>query len=147
MADYDRDFQALEIDIRNGVSDAIVLATLGMLGRLITATTPGNPTRWENPKAAPPGYVGGAARGNWQIGIGSPPTVETRRVDASGAGTLDSGKQILSRYDLGPKIYVVNNRPYIRRLNQGHSTAIPRGFVQKSIQGFGRDVAKVQIVR
>jgi hypothetical protein len=144
-----KDFEQAERFVDVNITEAVVETALGVFTRLINATTPGNPTRWENPKAAPAGYVGGAARGNWQIGIGSPPRNETGQIDPGGQSTISVGETTLDSYKLGPKIYLVNNRPYIKRLDTGHSTAIPKGFVRKSIQAGGEGIKrfKVKVVR
>ena len=144
-----KDFEQADRFVEENITEAVLETALGVFTRLINATTPGNPTRWENPRSAPQGYVGGAARGNWQIGIGSPPRNETGQIDPGGSATIEAGSGTLDRYKLGPKIFIVNNRPYIKRLNDGHSQAIPVGFVQKSIQAGGETIKrfKVRVVR
>ncbi len=81
----------------------------------------GNPSGWKNPKAHP-GYVGGRFRNNWQYGVTSKPT-----------GTLGvTGGPALP--NVGPdahlhRHYIVNNLPYARALEHGHSKQAPNGFV------------------
>ncbi len=101
----------------------------------VTLATPvGNPTLWKNPESAAPGYVGGRARFNWQTAIGVQLTGVLEDVDPSGVKTIDRGKDALANYQLGPEIIITNNVPYIERLNNGHSTQAPAGFVEKAAQ-------------
>lgn len=104
-------------------TDKVRRAALDLLGTIKVATPVGDPDLWKNP--APPGYVGGAARSNWHLDIGTPTVriVEPGQdLDASTAG-----------YTIDKTIFISNNLPYIRRLNEGHSQQAPAGFVEDSI--------------
>lgn len=104
------------------------------LSAVVLATPVGNPTLWQNPNAAPPGYTGGRARGNWQVGIGFADDAETGQIDKSGSATISKARTELAGYRIGPQILIQNNVPYINRLNEGHSTQAPAMFVQRGIQ-------------
>lgn len=76
----------------------------------------------------------GRARGNWIPAIGKPPTRPVPTLDKSGTAGLGNAKTLFARYDLGDgKIFIVNNLPYIQRLNEGHSQQAPAGFVQRAV--------------
>jgi len=60
----------------------------------------------------------GRARGNWQVSIGSPPTGETAP-DKTGGRAISQGMTSLANYRGFESVYVGNNVPYIRFLNDG----------------------------
>lgn len=68
----------------------------------------------------------GRARANWLPSINSP------RTETVGESNAESPLNL--NYKLGDTIYIANNLPYIRRLNDGHSQQAPAGFVDKIIQ-------------
>lgn len=74
----------------------------------------------------------GWARGNWQVTTGSPATGVIGSPDSVGdAGDVLSalaGQNLLDK-----RTYIVNNVPYIRALNAGHSKQAPKQFVEKAL--------------
>lgn len=120
-------------------------AAFASLSTVVLATPVGNPSLWQNP-VAPPGYVGGRARGNWQVAIGVPNDAETGRVDGGGSVTIQTGRGTVAGYRLGPLIYVFNNVPYIGRLNDGFSSQAPAGFVERAIDAALRSIDNARIL-
>lgn len=98
---------------------------------VVLATPVGNPDLWKH--AAPKGYVGGHARGNWQVGIGIAPEGTLDKVDPTGAEALAAGESAIHGSKPGEDIHITNNVPYIVPLNEGHSTQAPAGFVELAI--------------
>nr|DAN15709.1 MAG TPA: tail component [Caudoviricetes sp.] len=79
----------------------------------------------------------GRARANWQVGIG---VVPTGTVEYSGGGAGAAGYAIgaatnaVTTYKGQPGgIWLVNNLPYIQRLNEGWSAQAPAKFVEQAI--------------
>lgn len=68
----------------------------------------------------------GRARSNWLPSIGTPRSDTTENLSGS--------TEIASNYKLGQKIFITNNLPYIKRLNEGHSTQAPSGYVELTVQ-------------
>jgi hypothetical protein len=93
--------------------------------RVVSKSPVGNATLWQNPSAAPPGYVGGRFRANWQITIGTPATGEVSGV-AVPAPTLGAVPAFTT-------IWITNNVPYADRLENGWSGQAPLGIVSVSI--------------
>jgi len=122
----------------NGDIDKDIRArTIGVFRSIIMMTPVGDPSQWQNPSAAPPGYVGGRARGNWQCSLDAPVTNEIDRIDASGSGPMN---EVISTVASGRVNYLSNNVPYIRRLEYDqppHSKQAPQGMVRISLQRFG----------
>lgn len=120
----------------NGRIDTVIRkSTIELFSGVVKMTPVGNPSIWDVPNSAPPGYVGGKARGNWQCTIGSPATSEIDRIDPKGSGV---NKEIISTVKTGTVVYLSNNVPYIRRLEyEGHSKQAPQGMVRISLQRFG----------
>jgi hypothetical protein len=71
----------------------------------------------------------GRARGGWDVARDEPPESESGRVDPDGSATLAAAGREVALIDAPAKTWVVNNVPYIRRLNDGWSQQAPAGFV------------------
>lgn len=73
----------------------------------------------------------GRARANWFLDVGAP---VVRIVEPNQGQTEQAAAATAATYRLSAgAIYVSNNVPYIRRLNDGHSQQAPAGFVEDSI--------------
>lgn len=90
----------------------------------------------------------GVARSNWRVGVGGVPTAviqayapgkklglgeraNANAAIAAGYARIDGVSGVSGRGGgLKTAIYVVNNVPYIERLNGGYSAQAPAGFVQ-----------------
>lgn len=131
---FQDDIKKTQLTIQISVGRNVAEASFAALSAVTLATPVGNPTLWQNPESAPPGYVGGRARGNWQVGIGIENEGETGQVDPTGASTVSNGRAILVGYKLGQRVIINNNVPYIGRLNTGSSAQAPAGFVEKAVQ-------------
>lgn len=82
------------------------------------------------------------ALSNWLVTLDAPSTEKVKphypgeggsTQRASAAETINQARSILANKKPGQKIYITNNLPYIRRLNEGHSKQAPAGFVERSI--------------
>jgi hypothetical protein len=51
----------------------------------------------------------------------------------SAAETINAAKAVLKNKKPGQKIFITNNLPYIRRLNNGYSGQAPAGFVERAV--------------
>jgi len=87
----------------------------------------------------------GRARGAWLSG---------RNVARSGEGSPDpsGGVAVSEAISIGTSLridnvgVIVNNVPYIGRLNNGSSKQAPAGFVQKAVQTASRTVSSTRII-
>lgn len=132
---FDREMEASKKQLLRGIEKVVGQAAFAILGTVVRATPVGNPTIWKRPNSAPPGYTGGRAKGNWQVGLGSSNDRETGAIDKSGTGTIDKGNAQIKKLKLGQDIIIFNNVPYIVRLNMGHSRqARPAGFIERAVQ-------------
>lgn len=73
----------------------------------------------------------GRARSNWQAAIGTP--TRSKVEPRSAAATIAEAQGVIEGYREGDTIYLSNNLPYIRRLNEGWSAQAPKSFVQIAI--------------
>ncbi|URA06915.1 putative tail completion protein [Xanthomonas phage Pfeifenkraut] len=82
------------------------------------------------------------ALSNWDVTIGAPATDPHGPYAAgkhgstqqqSAARALAQAKETLKDKKPGQTIYIANNLPYIRRLNEGHSQQVPAGFVERAL--------------
>lgn len=60
---------------------------------------------------------------------------------ASAAETINQARAILAKKKPGQAIFITNNLPYIRRLNDGYSAQAPAGFVERAVL-IGRKMRK-----
>lgn len=72
----------------------------------------------------------GRARANWHIDLN---VVDVRLVEPNEGLSPDAVATVVARYKMGGVIYISNNLPYIRRLNDGYSQQAPAGFVDDDI--------------
>lgn len=128
------EFSVVEIvgSVENEIDNIVRKTAFSVLSNVVLSTPVGNPTLWKYPESAPPGYVGGHARRNWQVGLRAPKNDELPGVDKSGTTAIAKGRSDIDSYRKG-KIYITNNVPYINRLNNGWSRQAPSGFVERSI--------------
>jgi len=59
---------------------------------------------------------------------------QLRATDRSGGSTFNKGKGRVDKSKPGKKIFITNNLPYAKRLNEGWSTQAPANFVQAAIR-------------
>lgn len=60
---------------------------------------------------------------------------------ASAAETINQARKITAGKKPGQRIFITNNLPYIRRLNDGYSKQAPAGFVERAVL-IGRKMRK-----
>lgn len=112
-------------------------------------TPVGNPDNWiafdkesgtyvpyERIYNVPEGYIGGTARGNWQTDINKAPDGVIDDQDKTGAKGTASAKAEIQRAKIGDSFYIVNNLPYINRLEDGWSGQAPNGMVKVTANQF-----------
>lgn len=78
----------------------------------------------------------GAARGSWLVGVGQAPAGVSDTTDKSGGPTIQRNNSIIAVYPAQglPDLWIVNNQPYIGRLNDGSSLKAPAKFVETAIE-------------
>jgi hypothetical protein len=121
----------ITVKINTNVEGAVKKVTTEIFRRVIQGTPVGDPTYWTKP--APPGYVGGRAKGNWQASTGAPIRNEIDRIDGDGSDTVADA---LAKITPGSVMYLSNNVPYIRRLEYDFYSPrqAPAGWVRIAIQ-------------
>lgn len=105
---------------------------LAILRNVILGTPVGNKQIWLEPGKARVAYVGGRARANWFVGIGTPKNDTTETVDESGQSSISAGEASIQGHTRGD-IHLTNNLPYIVPLNNGHSHQAPAGFIEQAV--------------
>lgn len=140
-ADFAKNMRRMASRIERNAT-RIQRSTAGAILQAVVLGTPvGNPALWQSPP--PPGYSGGRARANWQVGLGGPAEGTTDATDPSGGRTVSTGRARISGSTPGRDIHLTNNLPYIVPLNEGHSTQAPAGFVETAVRA-GEDHVKSQ---
>ncbi|ABF63543.1 phage-related conserved hypothetical protein [Ruegeria sp. TM1040] len=85
----------------------------------------------------------GRARANWQVAIGTAPDGTLELEDKSGTATISAATATAAGLRAGDVIYLVNNLPYILRLEDGYSGQAPAGMVGLAVQEFQRIAEQV----
>jgi hypothetical protein len=131
LADEMRDFAAKT----KARIDATVRTVVLEVDRSLVEKSPvGDPLLWARPGNAPPGYIGGRFRANWQYGENEIPEGELfTPIVGPFPSAAESIETVAAQIkpDAGGKIhYLVNNLPYAQALEDGHSSKqAPAGVV------------------
>jgi hypothetical protein len=113
------------------------------VGASLVAKSPvGDGSLWKHPP--PKGYVGGRFRANWQHGFNVMPSGTKSDIDPSGQVSIEAIQSRLGSVEKGAfgVHYIVNNLPYARVLEHGHSTQAPSGMVGLTVTEFESIVGK-----
>lgn len=95
------------------------------------------------------------ALSNWVVTLGGPnvgiippnfPGIKGSSQGASAAEALAKAKAILANKKPGQSIFITNNLPYIRRLNDGYSRQAPAGFVERAVLIGRKQVEKAKVL-
>lgn len=130
------------------------IAILEALTSAVQATAVGNEQNWKiqdgrAKRGLPPykrkNYVGGRARGNWQINFGSPLREQLNVIDKTGVKTIQRGMAVARGIQQLGITYLTNNVPYIGVIDQGKpgtnpkfqpwSAQSPQGILKPIIDG------------
>lgn len=98
---------------------------------VIMATPVGDPDLWK--RKAPPGYVGGRLRANWNIGLGAMDTSTTTAIDQSGSATTARATAKLAGASATQDVYITNSLPYAIPVEYGQSKQAPAGMVRVTV--------------
>jgi hypothetical protein len=131
--------------------------TAEALTLIVQATPVGNNTTWKHnvERAAkgktpasraplPKGYVGGHARKNWQVTIGTPARTAIPGQDAGGNGAISTGLQVAASIKEPTVAWIANPLPYMERLENGWSKQAPRGMVAQALATLAAKYARVK---
>jgi hypothetical protein len=114
--------------VKSEVEETVRLATqkisLEGLKGVVLKSPVGNPSLWKG--RAPPGYVGGRFRGNWNVGIGS---MDESVSNNTANNRVSVGASEINSADAYSIIWITNNLPYANRLENGWSKQAPGGMV------------------
>lgn len=111
-----------------------------LFSAVVLATPVGNATRWKGNVARaakgkpplPPGYVGGQARRNWRLSIGSVSPGVQPGTDPSGQATLASAYGVLGTLREPRNLFISNPLPYMEPLENGWSKQAPDGMLRQA---------------
>lgn len=95
------------------------------------------------PMSSGKGYTGGRFKNNWMTSIGAMDTSTVDAVDPAGARSMGMLKEKLAGWKPGQTIWIVNNLPYAKKLEYGHSKQAPSGVVRISVQNYASILASV----
>lgn len=119
--------------------DLVVRAiTMKIDNKLVQRSPVGDATYWKN--KPPPGYTGGRFRANWQLSIGSPTAGVRDLIDKDGSATIAAHGSVIATAKAGDVIYLVNNLPYAKRIEEGWSRQAPLGLVALTVLEFQKVV-------
>lgn len=116
--------------------NALVRKIIIDLGTSVVLKSPvGDADYWKSP--APPGYVGGRFRANWQYGLGSMNLNTSEAIDKTGQPTIAAIVGKVADAPAGEVHYLTNSLPYAIRLEEGWSyRQAPNGMVNLTVLEF-----------
>ena len=121
-------------------ANAVVRKIIIDVGTAVVLKSPvGDPSYWKWP--APPGYVGGRFRANWQYGLANFDPSTTAAIDPGGQQTISVIVGKVGAKPAGEIHYLTNSLPYAKRLEDGWSRQAPNGMVQLTVLEFEPIVA------
>lgn len=71
---------------------------------------------------------------NWLVGISNRLTGTLAGTDKNRTIAFARGKRVLAKYAAFRPVFISNNLPYARKLNEGSSDQAPANFVEKSVR-------------
>lgn len=77
----------------------------------------------------------GRFRGNNVVSIGSPVYAESQAMDKSGGGTIAAGLSAMTGLEPFTQVFIQNNLPYAKKLEDGHSKQAPAGIFAIAFHG------------
>jgi hypothetical protein len=98
----------------------------------------------------------GRARSNWQVSVAAPtrdqiaayrPGLGGSSGPANTQAAMDQAAQAIKARQPEQDVFISNNLPYIKRLNEGHSAQAPAGFVERAIKRGLEVVRRARILR
>lgn len=134
MANFSASLRRETRQIRDDIDLTIRTVLFKLSERLVERSPVGNPSLWQS--GAPPGYVGGHFRAQWQHGFNNAPNRELSTTDASGIATTTELNRSIFGSPVAGIHWIVNTAPYAQRLEDGHSTQAPRGIVSLTLIDF-----------
>ena len=85
----------------------------------------------------------GAARNSWYTNLGATNNGEgARGDDRGGSGSIKQMQAEVSKAELGGRVLLYNNLPYIERLEDGYSDQAPAGMVKTTLADWPQIVAR-----
>jgi len=120
----------------NAKANAVVRKIVIDVGTALVMKSPvGDADYWISP--APPGYVGGRFRANWQYGLSAPDISTSESVDPSGSAAIGGITTKVPSDAGGSMHYITNSLPYGPRLEEGYSKRqAPHGMVAITVLEF-----------
>lgn len=138
LLDLANSMDKLSKNINKAANDASIQVALTIVGELAYKTPVDSSkalSSWFVTLGTPSGVVGKA---HYVGEFGS-----TKNMSA--AETLAAAKKVLSNKKAGQVIYITNNQPYIKRLNEGYSKQQAAGFVERAVMVGELSVKNVKI--
>ena len=78
----------------------------------------------------------GRARANWQVALNVAPDDVTDSYDKAGSIALSKGEAEALKAMPEDEVYIINNVPYILKLEHGSSTQAPSGIIAITVEEF-----------
>lgn len=75
----------------------------------------------------------GRLKGNWQSSISSAKTGTLERLDKSGNASTSEAQAVIGGLKAGDTFFIVNNLPYAKAIEEGHSPQAPQGMVRLTV--------------
>lgn len=138
---FSRDIGKFVNKVDKNASIIFRVSAFNVFADIITGSIVGNPSIWVSKPRK--GYTGGSYRMNWQTSIGSAASGELDGTDKNDtiAGARAAGATNKAR--LGQRIYLVNNLPYAKGIEDGTASTRGTGKVRMAALKWNQIVKEV----
>lgn len=90
----------------------------------------------------------GRAKGNWFATLGIPRLFsDYDSKDQAGSNQISKNDSVISNKTEGQSVYITNNLPYIKRLNDGYSAQAPAGYVEAAVRAANAAAGQIRILK
>lgn len=141
---WSKDLKNIIIENKNLTERQLRAGMFDAANAIIEGSPVGNKDTWQNPKAAPKGYVGGAYRSNHRISINKITSFEKDITSESNVMMELQGE--LAKFKIGETLFMTNPLPYAVPIEFGHSSqaqdGVYRPAVRRLIRFLNKDLGK-----
>lgn len=137
---FSKDIKKFSRKVEDRADKVRRMAFIQLSSNVIRRSPVGDADFWKNRKAdgtpvKPKGYTGGRFRANWQASINSPKreAIDTDDSPQTSAATSVGSVKGLRHAKRAKSFYLMNNLPYSKRLEDGHSRQAREGIVKVAV--------------
>ncbi len=138
---FSSDIEKFAKKVNKSANIVFRVSAFNLFSDVITTSIVGNPDVWKS--KAPKGYAGGRYRMNWQATIGRAASGEVDGEDPNNNIAGAKAGSVTNIAKNGQRLYLVNNLPYAKGIEDGTASTRGTGNVRMAILKWDRIVKAV----